>query len=686
VLALIFGMAAVLPLAGCEPPAPGASFEPDSIPDAYAHPSAALLWPGATRTMLVTAEGHVYNGAWQVRLDPAVEGASVPPPQRIAFEDRWLPVAHWTRRLGEIRWDFEAAALPTAEARNGLTGSTGAPDFAASLEVRVRNLGAVARNVRLESRFEAPDARQPFTAPDARGDETHVFGWDPGAVDTVLGFSDASRTGRQVVASWRLGPGESRRIRFVLPAYPAPRSELARWSEVPHARRMQEARAFWRAEVARGARFEIPEPELVNAINAARVALLGMREKHDSRWLMPGDAFGGRGTWRSGGARALQALALHGYVREARLMTEAFSDWQWPQGPFGVPNGGPEGTGLVLWTLEQVMLRPAPSPEVTRYAESARRAWAWCEGTRTAGHARFFGMMPAMNDPDEMPVRPLSADLWNIAGYRATTRLLHAAGHHAAAESVEASRRRYSTDLAAALDSTGSDEVPATWQGPGVEGSQLSAAWPCAALPAGDARLVRTVERHWKQAGDAGLGWSGSPDTLDARSAADLGMWALLAGRRDDADRVLQSLEHWRSASGASAARFTRSGDYGAALPPDPAAAAALLTLARNMAACSDGDTLMLTMGARDGWWRGSRVRGLPTRWGTIDVRFRHKDGVVEWDWTPVPVWTRLTLPRGVYVSPPLPQNVSPRDESSILVPPKVGSARIRVSTETFTR
>src|SRR5439155_23414769 len=37
-----------------------AAWDPDSIPDAYATPSGALLWPGASRAWYVTPEGHLY--------------------------------------------------------------------------------------------------------------------------------------------------------------------------------------------------------------------------------------------------------------------------------------------------------------------------------------------------------------------------------------------------------------------------------------------------------------------------------------------------------------------------------------------------------------------------------------------------------------------------------------------------
>ena len=50
------------------------AWEPDSIPEAYARPSGALMWPGAARAWYVTPAGYLYNGDWEVRILPASAG------------------------------------------------------------------------------------------------------------------------------------------------------------------------------------------------------------------------------------------------------------------------------------------------------------------------------------------------------------------------------------------------------------------------------------------------------------------------------------------------------------------------------------------------------------------------------------------------------------------------------------
>src|SRR5437867_5134146 len=122
------------------------AFDPDAVPEAYRRPTGALMWPGATRAFLVTPDGDLYNGDWRVRFDASGGGAAAGPPRTIAAEDRWLPVLHWTRRAGDIRFAFEAAAV----------GSPRDSNLVVSLEVRVLNTGAAPADARLAVHIERP--------------------------------------------------------------------------------------------------------------------------------------------------------------------------------------------------------------------------------------------------------------------------------------------------------------------------------------------------------------------------------------------------------------------------------------------------------------------------------------------------------------------------------------------------
>ena len=68
---------------------------------------------------------------------------------------------------------------------------------------------------------------------------------------------------------------------------------------------------------------------------------------------------------------------------------------------------------------------------------------------------------------------------------------------------------------------------------------------------------------------------------------------------------------------GGAAEVFSRVTRDSASIPPPHAtSAAALLTLIRNSLIHDDDDTLRLTLGAREAWWREASIQKAPTRWG----------------------------------------------------------------------
>src|SRR5947208_17021877 len=101
---------------GCRGRTEVAAFDPDRVLDAFRGSGATLAWPGATRAFRIEPEGSLYDGAHRLRLSASVVDAGVErpasPPVRIAYEERWRPVAHWVERRGDVTFEFEAVALP----------------------------------------------------------------------------------------------------------------------------------------------------------------------------------------------------------------------------------------------------------------------------------------------------------------------------------------------------------------------------------------------------------------------------------------------------------------------------------------------------------------------------------------------------------------------------------------------
>jgi len=680
-------LATALLAAGCAGGGPGPRaqrFDPDSIPEAYARSTAALMWPGATRAWQITPAGDLYHGEWQVRLIPSAGADSAAAPHVVAFEERWRPVAHWTRRSGGVRWDFEAIALPEPAPRDS--------GLFASVLVQATNTGSAARTVRLEVRLESP--RQPaFVAFDAAEEPPPALCWGEGDTpDTVHGWSAERATamppqGPVRVHEWTLAPGAARSLRLVLPAYPATARELARWAHVPHERRATEARTHWVKEVARGARFHLNDPEVECALRAAQVTLLSLRERRGPAWVPIANPFQYRDVWLRDGARSIRALAVLGYTREARELCAGFEGLQWPQGAFLSQRGQLDGTGQALWAFEQALLRPAADDSVGRFASAAERAWRWVEWQRELGRQsgwEFGTLLPYADPRDGELVRAqlLGNDAWALAGYRSAARLLAAAGRTAEAEEVERSRAVYLADFTRSLARAKRDDVPPSWQGVGRDWGNIAVVHPCGVLPAGNPRVRAMVRRIWAAAGGPGLTTYGPPDTLQHYVGADLATWALLAGEPAAADSVLEAMLHWRTASGGAAELFSRSSrDFGLNLPPHGTSAAALASLLRDALVFDDEDTLRLTLGARARWWNGARVQRAPTRWGLMDLGFRRQGDVARWSWSAVPVWTALTLPPGTRLADaPAAPLVRGGSDRVVLAPPGTRQAVVRLA------
>ena len=678
-------LAGALVVTGCARPTPNRvarSFDPDSVPEAFARSTAALMWPGATRAWQITPEGDLYNGAWCVRLLPSAGPAPAGAPRAVAFEERWLPVAHWRRTSGDVRWDFEAVALPgPGERDSGLI---------ASLCVTATNLGSHPLAARLVARLEPP--RHPafvaFDAPETPADGLRM-GTAASGVE-VHGWWDGPRergtAPDSVALAWTLAPRAARDVRFLFPTYPATERSLARWAEPPHERRAAEARRYWNAEAARGALFSLGDAETESALEAARVTLLALRERRGAVWVPIANPFQYRDVWLRDGARAIRALAVLGHTREARELCAGFEGLQWPGGGFLSQRGQLDGTGQALWTFEQALLRPAPDDSIRRYANEGLRAWRWLEWQRENGSRAGweFGEMLPFGDPRDAEVtraQLVGNDAWALAGYHAAARLLAAAGERSQSREIEDARARYLAGFESALAHTGSSDLPPSWQGTGRDWGNLAVVTPCGVLPAGAPRAAALARRVWAAAGGAGLATYGPRDTLQYYYGADLGEWALLAGERAAADSVLEAMLHWRTASGCAAELFSRtSRDYGTNLPPHGTGAAAIASLVRDALLSDDGDTLRLTLGARARWWSGSSVRRAPTYWGLLDLEFRRTGDAAAWRWSGVPVWTALTLPPGTRLAgPPAAPLVRGPADDIVLAPPGTREARVRV-------
>ena len=657
-------------------------FDPDTLPEAFARSTAALMAPGATRAFQITPEGDLFNGAWRIGIRPAAAESAASLPRAIGADERRWPVYRWVRHAAAVRFEFEAVAVPDRAPRDSA--------LLASVRVRAENRGGAPAEARIEWTLEDRGSAPLFRVwdHDPAAESPAALRWagqDGRAPAHARGEGDAS--GATLVTARRLGPGERFEARIVCATYPVPSATLHAFARRPHRAIVTEVRERWERALAGGVRLRLRDSEVERAFDAARIVLLSLRERRNGRWVPIGGPFHYRDVWLRDGARAIHALAVAGHTREARELAGGLEVFQWPNGAFLSQRGQLDGTGQALWAFEQAYLRPAPDAAgARRAAELAWRAIQWSENQRTFGRLTGwpFGRMLPFGEPrDAELVRAqlTGNDAWMLAGYRAAERLLRAAGRGADADSVAGAAAAYRQDFQGALARTGRPDIPPSWQNVGRDWGNLSAGYPCGALPPGDPRLHALAARAWREAGGAGLGFYARPDSLHGYNFADLASWALRAGERDSAGRMLDSLLRWRTASGGAAELFSGpQRDWGRNPPPHATSAAVLVDLVRNTLVFDEDDTLHLTLGARRGWWEGAAVKNAPTWWGLLDLEFGSDGREAWWRWNAVPVWTSLTLPPGFALAGGPPAPLQPgRNRTVLLAPPGTREARVRI-------
>ncbi len=638
---LLLALALTVPGCGARGPVPPAAWDPDSIPNAYARPQAALALPGATRAFQVREDGSLYDGAWSVALHLAADGDTAGATGAIACERRWCPVVRWHRDAGAVRWAFEAVAFAAPAPAD--------TQLFASLEVVAVNRGSAAARCTLSAALAPPRHADGWLAVDGPPSGAPLPAWDAAV---RLDGADAASGPR---VAFTLAPGARRTLRLVLATYPD--AALAARARVPHAERVGATRRGWTDATSRGLVLELGDAEVEDAVRAARVVLLTCRERHGGDWLPTGGPFQYHDVWLRDGARAVAALAVAGHTREARELASGFARFQWPHGVFLSQRGQLDGNGQALWAFAQAALRPAPDSTVARFAEmayqSAGAVYHQYELGTTAPWP-LARLLPFAEPRDDELVRAqlVGNDAWSLAGLESASRLLRAAHRDEDAGHVDSLRMHCREEVTLALAPFGSGPLPPSWQGAGRDWGNLAAGWPCRMLDAGDARLLATATRAWGRSDAPGLVSYGAADSVHGYLGADLGTWALLADRPADAHRVLEALLHWRDGCGGGAEFFSASTrEFGSNFPPHPTCAAALVAIVRNALVYDDGDTLQLTLGPRPAWWSGAHVRGAPTRWGTLDLRFSRAGDRAQWQWTAVPVWCALRLPAGTVLA-----------------------------------
>jgi hypothetical protein len=637
------------------------------------------MWPGAHRAFLLV-DGHtLFNGEWAVSFSACRDMRRIPGPKQVGFDAGRPPCLIWQLGDSLLLWTVSAAVLPTSD-------EPGAP-LLASLEFELRNLDSIPHDASLEARLSRP-ARYPFVARDGLRLPARALTWRARAsADTAAALGPAASRDSVLVMRARLRPSEERHWRFIVASHPAELRALKQAMRLPHAQWKRNATKAWESRFAGAARLALGDPVLEKAAEHAIFVLIGCTEGHPDGTVPIGNPFQYRDTWIRDAARQIAALSQWCSDELACDLAVSLLAFQLLDGGFMSQRGQLDGTGQVLWALDQAFSRASATRAVpVSVVKAVLRAWRWCERERALVRQfapRFQGLMPPA-DPRDNELRRgylVGTDCWTLAGYRSAAALVRTAGDALEAQAIEQSLREYQGTVHARLVALGGSDVPAAWRGPARDWGNLSVVYPCGVLEPFDDRARGLAKRIWASRGRVGLATYGSADSLHSYKAADLATWALLSDQPAVWDSVITDMMRWRTGTGGAPELFSSSTrDFGANLPPHATAAAAFLTTLRNGLVFDElGDTLRLTTGTRSGWWSGSaHLKGAPTRWGRIDISFKLAGGEARWVWTPVPVWTTLRVPPGMRVASTATSSLRVRDAHTLLAPPGTGRAAVR--------
>lgn len=639
--------------------------------------TAALYEPGASRSFLLRAPGDIDNGEWSTVISMTCDGRGPSALGSIRFISPGVPVALLDQTVGGVRFQLSAVLISDS--------AISAP--AASVRVSAFNLDKRTHIVRIGASFDQMRLGLGFAAPDAKsstGWSPHWAAGDPHVLAHGLRERAVDDTSTDEIG---LAPGESVRVRFLIPAYAETGGTLRRIAGDSHEMAIQRAVQRWATALDSGLALGIPDTQTAAAFRSAVSVLLGCTQVSHEHTISIGNPFQYRDVWLRDGSRCASSLAVAGHTAIARRIVRGFLAYQWPQGPFLSQRGQLDGTGHVLWAMGQACLRPGPAADIRTMANAGLAAWRWSESERTATQLlgmRFGGLLPPCEPRDNELQHGVGsivgADAWTMAGYEALARLLAADGKSVLAREVLRSREAYRKRFEHALDAGGWLRVPPTWEGIGEDWGNLSVAYPCRVLAAADSRVIATVESARARSPIRGLVRYGSNDTVHTYLAADVAQTELLRGFPDHAGETLRALQTWRTASGGGPEAFASDSlTFGSNFPPHATTAAALVSLIRNMLIFDDSDTLMLTLGTPVNWWSHSSVRRAPTRWGKISLEFERRGDTFVWQWTPVPVPTLVRLPSGFHVAGSLSTGASVTEAAAaILAPPGTSSLKVR--------
>ena len=474
----------------------------------------------------------------------------------------------------------------------------------------------------------------------------------PAAADGALAIDDpaalGSATMRWTVA---LAPGES----FDLPVVvgdDVPANEAAFEATI------SETADYWRAALG-GVELSVPAGKQAVA-DTIRTALAHVLMSRDGPALKPGTRSYAR-SWIRDGAMMGDTLLRLGQVKPIREFadwygTKLFDNGKVPccvdaRGPDPVPENDSQGeyihlvTQLYRYTGDRAALAGDwPKLDAARRYMDAQRLSERTAANQVPGRRMLYGLLPPSISHEAYSAKPqysLWDDFWGLAGYKDAAFAAEVLGKPEAA-TIAAQRDQFAADIHAAIKAAvgywNIDYIPgATSLGDFDATSTTMALDPAGEQARLDPQLLgntftRQVERVVARKAP-GADWA-DYTPYELRNVSAL----VRLGRRQEANALLDAYmadrrppewNGWAEVVGRDPREIRFIGDM-----PHAWVASDFIRAALDLFAYEDlgAERLVLAAGLTPDWLSGEgvQIRGLRTRWGTIDLTARERDGGLE--------------------------------------------------------
>lgn len=635
--------------------------------------TSALIAPEAVSAFFLSDSLSVSNGEYTLRFRGTCDGEPMP-------QGRFgRPVAGsasvlWQATGRLATWTLSGVPVPVRVGDDF--------DLVASLELTVAPQSSSRGRIEVQATLSD---EAPFMRPVEGTPLVLPLSWRKPDQLPAQVIGPATSNGRRLELDASIPQGHLGRWRFLLAGSANCAPMLARAQRTSHAECLARADAAWQARRRHAAEVRLGDPRVEQAVDDALLVLMGCTERRSGHLRPIGNPFQYRDTWIRDAARQISALSQWGDDVDARELAISLLEFRSDAGDIMSQPGQLDGTGEVMWALDEAFSRGCEAA----LPDSALRAivlgWHWCERQRDLVRRwvpRFSGLMPPANPRDNelVPGYLFSTDAWTVAGYRAGVDVAIRAGKTALADSIGGDLREYLQAISSRLRARPGHDIPAAWSGSARHWGELSALYPTGAVQASDAVAAGLLALIQADSASRGLATYGSPDSLHTYLGADLATSALVLDRPDLWRAALSRMLSWRTATGGAPELFSASSrSFGGNLPPHAASAAAFLVLLRQgLVFDGIGDTLRLTTGTRSEWWtNGGACSGFATRWGPVDLSFKSTGDKAEWTWSPVPVWTELTLPPRSRQARAIGAGLRSRGAMHLLAPPGATHAEV---------